>query len=184
MSDIVQRGLYLEEFVVGATYRHTPGRTVSEADNVLFSSLTMNTQALHLDAAFSATQPFGQRLFRHRLGGGEDQRLGHARRFGQRHARRRIVADRVAAVRRVERFVQHLVEIADAERVATLVDLIRHCALSPSLSAPVVARPASRIISGANGRSCLISITPSRTISRLAANALAIAVVRSRGDGT
>lgn len=29
---------------------------------MLFSSLTMNTQALHLDAAFSAAQPFGQRL--------------------------------------------------------------------------------------------------------------------------
>ena len=62
MSDIVQRGLYLEEFVAGATYRHTPGRTATEADNVLFSSLTMNTQALHLDAAYAATQPFGQRL--------------------------------------------------------------------------------------------------------------------------
>lgn len=62
MTDIVQRGLYLEEFVIGARYRHAPGRTATEADNVLFSSLTMNTQALHLDAAFSATQPFGQRL--------------------------------------------------------------------------------------------------------------------------
>ena len=60
--EIVQRGLYLEEFEVGATYLHRPGRTATEADNVLFSSLTMNTQALHLDAAFSATQPFGQRL--------------------------------------------------------------------------------------------------------------------------
>ena len=29
---------------------------------MLFSALTMNTQALHLDAAYSATQPFGQRL--------------------------------------------------------------------------------------------------------------------------
>jgi acyl dehydratase len=29
---------------------------------VLFTTLTMNTQALHLDAAFSATQEFGQRL--------------------------------------------------------------------------------------------------------------------------
>ena len=29
---------------------------------MLFSSLTMNTQALHLDAAFAATQPFGERL--------------------------------------------------------------------------------------------------------------------------
>lgn len=62
MSEIVQRGLYLEEFEVGATYLHRPGRTATEADNVLFSSLTMNTQALHLDVAFAATQPFGQRL--------------------------------------------------------------------------------------------------------------------------
>jgi acyl dehydratase len=60
--EIVQRGLYLEEFEVGARYLHRPGRTATEADNVLFSALTMNTQALHLDAAFSATQPFGQRL--------------------------------------------------------------------------------------------------------------------------
>jgi len=62
VTDIVQRGLYVEEFEVGATYHHRPGRTATEADNVLFSSLTMNTQALHLDEAFSATQPFGRRL--------------------------------------------------------------------------------------------------------------------------
>ncbi|GAA1653373.1 MaoC family dehydratase [Microbacterium flavum] len=62
MSEIVQRGLYLEEFVVGAVYAHRPGRTATDADNVLFSSLTMNTQALHLDAAFAATQPFGRPL--------------------------------------------------------------------------------------------------------------------------
>ncbi|MGC5223003.1 MaoC/PaaZ C-terminal domain-containing protein [Micromonospora sp. DT81.3] len=60
--EIVQRGLYFEEFEEGARYAHRPGRTVTEADNVLFSALTMNTQALHLDAAYSATQPFGQRL--------------------------------------------------------------------------------------------------------------------------
>lgn len=62
MTEHVQRGLYFEEFEVGARYLHRPGRTATEADNVLFSSLTMNTQALHLDAAFSETQPFGQRL--------------------------------------------------------------------------------------------------------------------------
>ncbi|GAA5097976.1 MaoC family dehydratase [Microbacterium yannicii] len=61
-SAIIQRGLYYEELVAGATYLHRPGRTATEADNVLFSSLTMNTQALHLDAAFSESQPFGQRL--------------------------------------------------------------------------------------------------------------------------
>ena len=62
VTQIVQRGLYVEEFEVGAVYLHRPGRTATEADNVLFSTLTMNTQALHLDAAFAATQPFGQRL--------------------------------------------------------------------------------------------------------------------------
>lgn len=62
VHEIVQRGLYFEEFEVGARYAHRPGRTATEADNVLFSSLTMNAQALHLDAAYSATQPFGRRL--------------------------------------------------------------------------------------------------------------------------
>jgi acyl dehydratase len=60
--DIVQRGLYFEEIEVGTRYLHRPGRTATEADNVLFSSLTMNAQALHLDAAYAASQPFGQRL--------------------------------------------------------------------------------------------------------------------------
>lgn len=59
---IVQRGLYYDELEVGARYLHRPGRTATEADNVLFSSLTMNTQALHLDAAFAEGQPFRQRL--------------------------------------------------------------------------------------------------------------------------
>jgi acyl dehydratase len=57
-----QRGLWFEELEVGALYRHAPGRTVSEADNIFFSTLTMNPQALHLDGAWSAQQPFGQRL--------------------------------------------------------------------------------------------------------------------------
>lgn len=61
--DIVQRGLYFEEFDLGARYLHRPGRTATEADNVVFTTLTMNTQALHLDAAFAdAQEPFGARL--------------------------------------------------------------------------------------------------------------------------
>ncbi|MRH86987.1 MaoC family dehydratase [Nocardia sp. SYP-A9097] len=60
---VVQRGLWFEEFELGVVYEHRPGRTITEADNVLFTTLTMNTQALHLDAAFAATQePFRQRL--------------------------------------------------------------------------------------------------------------------------
>ena len=35
---------------------------MTEADNTWFTAVTMNTQALHLDAAWSEQQPFGQRL--------------------------------------------------------------------------------------------------------------------------
>jgi acyl dehydratase len=60
---IEQRGLWFEELEPGVRYLHRPGRTITEADNVLFTTLTMNTQALHLDAAFSdALPPFHQRL--------------------------------------------------------------------------------------------------------------------------
>src|SRR6476620_6842153 len=64
MSDkrIRQRGLWFEEFELGAVYEHRPGRTVTEADNVLFTTQTMNTQALHLDAAYSEGTQFGERL--------------------------------------------------------------------------------------------------------------------------
>src|SRR5690625_704623 len=57
-----QRGLYANEMQVGAVYEHRPGRTVTEADNTLFSTMAMNPQPLHLDAAFSQTTEFGQRL--------------------------------------------------------------------------------------------------------------------------
>lgn len=62
MKEVEQRGLYYEELDLDTRYRHRPGRTLTEADNVLFTTLTMNTQALHLDAAWSARQPFGERL--------------------------------------------------------------------------------------------------------------------------
>jgi acyl dehydratase len=61
---VEQRGLWLEEFEEGTTYLHRPGRTVTEADNTLFTTQTMNTQPLHLDAAWAADQPGfrGERL--------------------------------------------------------------------------------------------------------------------------
>ncbi|HKP44529.1 MaoC family dehydratase [Mycobacterium sp.] len=60
---VEQRGLWFEEFEPGTTYLHRPGRTITETDNVLFTTLTMNTQALHLDAAFAdALPPFHARL--------------------------------------------------------------------------------------------------------------------------
>ncbi len=59
---VEQRGLWYEELEVGVRYRHSPGRTISEADNTLFSALTMNQQALHVDDVYSAEQEFGERL--------------------------------------------------------------------------------------------------------------------------
>ena len=60
---ITQRGLWFEEFEVGTIYEHRPGRTITEADNVLFTTLTMNTQPLHLDqAASEQLPPFHDRL--------------------------------------------------------------------------------------------------------------------------
>ncbi len=55
-------GKYFEELNVGQHIKHTNGRTITEADNVLFCALTMNTQPLHLNADFSSKTPFGQRL--------------------------------------------------------------------------------------------------------------------------
>jgi len=55
-------GLYFEEFYEGQEFEHALGRTVTEADNTLFSVMTMNPQPLHLDAAFSEHTEFGQRL--------------------------------------------------------------------------------------------------------------------------
>ena len=62
MRDMEQRGLWFDEFEEGVRYLHRPGRTVTETDNVLFTTLTMNTQGLHLDAHWAAEQPFGERL--------------------------------------------------------------------------------------------------------------------------
>jgi acyl dehydratase len=57
------RGLYFEEFEVGRVYKHPFTRTVTESDNVLFTSLTMNTQPLHLDHEFAKGTIHGRPLF-------------------------------------------------------------------------------------------------------------------------
>lgn len=62
MTIHISRGRYYEEMVTGDVYKHEPGRTITEADNVLFCNITMNSQTLHLDAAKSAESEFGQRL--------------------------------------------------------------------------------------------------------------------------
>jgi acyl dehydratase len=55
-------GLYYEEFTVGQRFEHAVRRTVTETDNVLFSTLTMNPAAIHLDAEYARGTPFKQPL--------------------------------------------------------------------------------------------------------------------------
>ncbi|HEY6434408.1 MAG TPA: MaoC family dehydratase [Acetobacteraceae bacterium] len=55
-------GLFFEQFHEGQTFEHALSRTVTEMDNVLFSSLTMNPQPLHLDAEFAKSTEFGRPL--------------------------------------------------------------------------------------------------------------------------
>ena len=55
-------GRYYEDFRVGEVIEHWPGRTITEADNLNFSLLTMNQHPLHIDAAYAEQTEFGQRL--------------------------------------------------------------------------------------------------------------------------
>ena len=48
-------GLYYEDFVVGDTFEHRPGRTITDTDNIWMTLLTMNTQPVHFDANYAAT---------------------------------------------------------------------------------------------------------------------------------
>ena len=55
-------GLYFEQFEVGQRFEHLVRRTVTETDNLLFSALTMNPAAIHLDAEYCKGTPFKERL--------------------------------------------------------------------------------------------------------------------------
>ncbi|MBY4127546.1 MaoC family dehydratase [Rhodococcus fascians] len=55
-------GLYLEELEPELTIEHAVTRTVTETDNLLFTTLTMNVQPLHLDSEFAKNSPYGERI--------------------------------------------------------------------------------------------------------------------------
>jgi len=55
-------GRWFEELAVGMKVEHTIRRTVTETDNVLFTTMTMNPAPLHLDAEYAAGTEFGQPL--------------------------------------------------------------------------------------------------------------------------
>ncbi len=63
MSEVTGwRGRFYEDFDVGDIYPHPLGRTVTEADNVWFTCLTMNTNPIHFDANLAAKTEFGKIL--------------------------------------------------------------------------------------------------------------------------
>lgn len=55
-------GKYFDELNPGDRFVHPIGRTITEYDNVLFSSLTLNTQPLHINEDFASRTEFGQRI--------------------------------------------------------------------------------------------------------------------------
>jgi len=55
-------GLWYEEFKVGMTFQHDIRRTITEADNVFFTSMTHNPAALHLDEEYAKKTEFGTRI--------------------------------------------------------------------------------------------------------------------------
>ncbi len=56
-------GRYYEDFEIGDTYKHWPGKTITEADDHLFCMITMNHHPLHTDAYFAETQTqFGKNV--------------------------------------------------------------------------------------------------------------------------
>jgi acyl dehydratase len=55
-------GRWFEQLTPGLRVRHATTRTVTETDNILFTTMTMNPQPLHLDAEFAASTEFGRPL--------------------------------------------------------------------------------------------------------------------------
>ena len=55
-------GRWFEDLTPGSVVDHAVTRTITEADNTLFSVLTMNAQPLHLDESFAETTEFGTRV--------------------------------------------------------------------------------------------------------------------------
>ncbi len=57
-----QYGRYLEEFEVGATYKHWPAKTVTEADDHLFCLITMNHHPLHINDVYAGGSQQGRNV--------------------------------------------------------------------------------------------------------------------------
>ena len=55
-------GLYFDDFFVGQVFVHELRKTLTESDNMLFSTMTLNPQPLHIDRHFAQQTQWGQPL--------------------------------------------------------------------------------------------------------------------------
>jgi len=55
-------GRWFEQLPVGTQVQHVTRRTVTETDNVLFTTMTMNPAPMHLDAEYAGRSEFGRPL--------------------------------------------------------------------------------------------------------------------------
>lgn len=55
-------GKYFEEMEPGMVIRHALGKTITEAEHILFCAMTMNQQPLHINEDFASRTEYGQRL--------------------------------------------------------------------------------------------------------------------------
>ncbi len=55
-------GLYFEQFQEGQTFTHDIRRTVTETDNIMFTTMTHNPAAIHLDVEYAKGTEFGRPL--------------------------------------------------------------------------------------------------------------------------
>jgi itaconyl-CoA hydratase len=58
----IRMNRYFEDFTAGQTFKHWPGRTITDFDNTWFTLMTMNTNPIHFDAAYAATTQHGRPL--------------------------------------------------------------------------------------------------------------------------
>jgi acyl dehydratase len=55
-------GRVYEDFEVGDVYRHPVGRTITQADNIWFTLLTVNNNPIHFDSVYAAHTEFRRPL--------------------------------------------------------------------------------------------------------------------------
>src|SRR5690606_34842112 len=62
-EQLMEFGRYLEDFEVGDVYKHWPGKTITQAEDILFCAITMNQHPLHSDDNYAAAaSPSGRAM--------------------------------------------------------------------------------------------------------------------------